>query len=125
MLNHVSIGVSDVDRSGRFYDAAFAPLGYTRVSSGADGIGYGRDGRAAFWIMAARKPVPENTESGLHFCVDAPTRKSVAAFHRAALSTGGRDNGKPGVRTEYGPDYYAAFVIDPNGYRIEAYCGGK
>ncbi len=62
---------------------------------------------------------------GLHFCFTAPSRASVAAFHAAALANGGRDNGKPGVRKDYGPDYYAAFVFDPDGYRLEAYHGGK
>ena len=61
--------------------------------------------------------------SGLHFCFDAPSRDGVDAFHRAALACGGHDNGKPGLRTEYGENYYAAFVVDPEGYRIEAYCG--
>lgn len=61
--------------------------------------------------------------SGLHFCFDALSRKSVDGFHAAALEQGGKDNGKPGVRPDYGPDYYAAFAIDPDGYRVEAYCG--
>ncbi len=61
--------------------------------------------------------------SGLHLCFDAPTRKSVDAFHKAALAAGGQDNGKPGLRADYGANYYAAFVVDPDGYRIEAYCG--
>ena len=61
-------------------------------------------------------------ESGLHFCFSAPTRESVDAFHRAALGAGGRDNGVPGLRANYGPTYYAAFVTDPDGYRIEAHC---
>jgi len=59
----------------------------------------------------------------LHFCFDAPTRESVAAFHKAALAAGGRDNGKAGLRPDYGPNYYAGFVVDPDGYRLEAYCG--
>ncbi len=67
--------------------------------------------------------MPADAKSGLHFCFSAPNKQSVAAFHEAALKSGGRDNGKPGVRAEYGPNYYAAFVIDPDGYRIEAYCG--
>ena len=61
-------------------------------------------------------------QSGLHFCFTAPTAKSVDAFHAAALATGGQDNGMPGLRADYGPGYYAAFVIDPDGYRIEAHC---
>lgn len=125
MLNHISIGVAELARAARFYDAALAPLGYTRLSDSPDAIGYGHDGNAALWVLAAKKPVPPNAESGLHICLDAPSRKAVKAFHAAALSTGGSDNGAPGVRSEYGPNYYAAFVVDPDGYRIEAYCGGK
>ena len=67
--------------------------------------------------------MPADNKSGLHFCFTAPTRTSVDAFHAAALEAGGRDNGQPGVRAEYDPDYYAAFVVDPDGYRLEAYCG--
>ena len=72
-----------------------------------------------------RAALPADDKSGLHVCFDAPTRKSVDAFHKAALGAGGRDNGKPGLRGDYGPNYYAAFVVDPDGYRIEAYCGAK
>jgi catechol 2,3-dioxygenase-like lactoylglutathione lyase family enzyme len=123
MINHISIGVADLGRSGRFYDAALQPLGYTRLSDSADGIGYGSNGTAAFWIMVVTAPVPPNAASGLHICFDAPSRQSVDAFHAEALAAGGADNGKPGLRPEYSPPYYAAFAIDPDGYRIEAYCG--
>lgn len=122
MINHVSIGVRDLARSRKFYDAALKPLGYTRLSQDASSLGYGGDG-VALWIGAAERPVPADDKSNLHFCFTAPTRKSVDAFHAAALKAGGRDNGKPGLRADYGPDYYAAFVTDPDGYRIEAYCG--
>ena len=124
MINHVSIGVADVARSGRFYDAALAPLFYSRLSDGETSIGYGSDA-VGLWIGKAERPVPPDMGSGLHFCFDAPNRKAVDAFHRAALAAGGVENGKPGLRADYGPDYYAAFVIDPDGYRIEAYCGAK
>jgi catechol 2,3-dioxygenase-like lactoylglutathione lyase family enzyme len=124
MLNHVSIGVRDVARAKRFYDAALAPLGYTCLSDSPGSLGYGRDA-VALWISTVERPVPADAGSGLHVCFDAPTRKSVAAFHAAALKAGGRDNGKPGLRADYGPDYYAAFVVDPDGYRIEAYYGNK
>jgi catechol 2,3-dioxygenase-like lactoylglutathione lyase family enzyme len=73
--------------------------------------------------MKVARPVPADTASGLHFCFDAPNRKGVEQFHAAALKAGGKDNGKPGVRKDYGDNYYAAFVIDPDGYRLEAYCG--
>lgn len=122
MLNHVSIGVRDLGKAGRFYDAALKPLGYSRLSDGETALGYGRDA-VALWISPAERPVPADPQSGLHFCFDAPSRKAVDAFHAAALKAGGRDNGKPGLRADYGPNYYAAFVVDPDGYRVEAYCG--
>jgi catechol 2,3-dioxygenase-like lactoylglutathione lyase family enzyme len=122
MINHVSIGVRDIPKAKRFYDAVFAPLGYACLSEDDASLGYGDDS-VALWINAAGHPVPPNEASGLHFCFNAPTRDGVDAFHAAALRTGGRDNGAPGIRADYGPDYYAAFVIDPDGYRIEAYCG--
>jgi catechol 2,3-dioxygenase-like lactoylglutathione lyase family enzyme len=124
MLNHVSIGVRDLVRTKRFYDAAFAPLGYKCLSEGASGLGYGRDA-VAFWISPTDKPVPADTASGLHFCFDAPNKKAVEAFHAAGVKAGGKDNGKPGVRADYSADYYASFVVDPDGYRIEAYCKAK
>jgi catechol 2,3-dioxygenase-like lactoylglutathione lyase family enzyme len=122
MINHVSIGVRDIAATKRFYDAALTPLGYKALSESEGGLGYGRE-TPAFWISRTHRPVPADPDSGLHFCFDAPTRASVDAFHAAALKAGGRDNGKPGLRTDYSPDYYAAFLIDPDGYRIEAYCG--
>ena len=124
MINHVSIGVRDLTRAKRFYDAALGPLGYSCLSGGDDALGYGEE-EITFWVQEAASPVPTDDRSGLHFCFDAATRDSVRAFHEAALAAGGRDNGKPGLRSAYGPDYYAAFVIDPDGYRIEAYCGAR
>ena len=122
MFDHVSIGVSDIPRAGRFYDAALQPLGYTRLSDGETSLGYG--GKAVqLWLGATQKPVKADMESGLHFCFVAKDRAGVDAFHAAALKLGGKDNGKPGVRADYSPKYYAAFVVDPDGYRIEAYCG--
>lgn len=122
MLNHVSIGVRDLAKTKRFYDAALAPLGYKCLSEGASSLGYG-DKDVVLWISPTGRPVPADMESGLHFCFDAPDRKAVAAFHKAALKAGGTDNGAPGLRQDYGPHYYAAFAIDPDGYRLEAYCG--
>jgi catechol 2,3-dioxygenase-like lactoylglutathione lyase family enzyme len=122
MFDHVSIGVADIARSKKFYDAALKPLGYSRLSDGETSLGYG-DKAVALWLGASKKPVKPDTESGLHFCLVAPDRAAVDAFHAAALKAGGTDNGKPGVRADYGPKYYAAFAIDPDGYGIEAYCG--
>jgi catechol 2,3-dioxygenase-like lactoylglutathione lyase family enzyme len=121
MLDHVSIGVRDVAKAKAFYDAVLGTLGYVCLSAADDSLGYGRE-RAAFWVNASASPVPPNARSGLHFCFVAPTRASVDAFHHAALGHGGHDNGKPGLRADYGENYYAAFVVDPDGYRIEAYC---
>lgn len=122
MLDHVSIGVRDIAKTKRFYDAALAPLGYACLSAGADSLGYGRKS-VAFWISLSKRPVPADMESGLHFCFVAGKRDDVDAFHAAALKNGGSDNGKPGLRTDYSPTYYAAFIHDPDGYRIEACCG--
>jgi hypothetical protein len=108
-------------RSKAFYDAALTAIGYTCLSADEASLGYGKDA-VAFWISQSDKPVAADPKSGLHFCFMAPTRKSVESFHKAALAYGGRDNGKPGLRKDYGPNYFAAFAIDPDGYRIEAYC---
>lgn len=124
MLDHVSIGVRDLARTRNFYDAALAPLGYKRGHADDTQVGYGA-AKLQFWAAAASRPVPADVESGLHFCFAAPTRTSVDAFHAAALKAGGKDNGAPGLRDSYGPNYYAAFVIDPDGYRIEAYCAAE
>jgi catechol 2,3-dioxygenase-like lactoylglutathione lyase family enzyme len=122
MIHHVSIGVRDIATTKAFYDAALARLGYSCLRSRDTWLGYGED-RVVFSARLSANPLPSVPASGLHFCFVAPTRKSVAEFYQAALSTGGRDNGKPGVRTDYAPNYFAAYVIDPDGYHLEAYCG--
>jgi len=122
MFDHVSIGVSDLKRAGRFYDAVLKPLDVTRLSDGDGALGYGETA-PGLWILPAKRPVKADVESGLHFCFQAKNRSAVDAFHAAALKAGGQDNGKPGIRKDYSPNYYAAFVVDPDGYRIEAYCG--
>jgi catechol 2,3-dioxygenase-like lactoylglutathione lyase family enzyme len=121
MIGHVSIGVRDIAKAKAFYDAALKPIGYSCLSSSETSLGYGKE-HAAFWILASPSPVPPDPQSGLHFCFTAPARESVDAFHRAAIGHGGRNNGKPGLRADYDANYYAAFVIDPDGYRIEAHC---
>ena len=95
--------------------------GYTCLSTGDDSLGYGA-AAPALWISATEHPVPADTRSGLHICFAAPSRDAVDAFHAAALRNGGQDNGAPGLRPAYSGAYYAAFVIDPDGYRIEAHC---
>jgi catechol 2,3-dioxygenase-like lactoylglutathione lyase family enzyme len=122
MIDHFSIGVRNIAAARRFYDAALKPLGVNCLSEGATSLGYGEE-NPRFWVLATERPVPADEKSGLHFCFTAKTRAAVDAFHATALRTGGRDNGKPGVRPEYDKNYYAAFVVDPDGYRIEAYCG--
>ncbi len=121
MFDHVSLGVRDIARSRRFYDSALKPLGLAALSVGDDSLGYGKE-TVALWLAVSASPVPADPRSGLHFCFKAPSRASVGEFHRAALAAGGRDNGAPGLRVDYGPSYYAAYVVDPDGYRLEALC---
>jgi catechol 2,3-dioxygenase-like lactoylglutathione lyase family enzyme len=119
MLGHVSFGVADLDRAARFYDAALAPLGYGRVWSGSEAVGFGTPGGAdrlaLFARTATRAPGP-----GFHLAFVAPSRAAVDAFHEAALTAGGSDAGAPGPRPRYGAAYYAAFVLDPDGHKLEA-----
>ena len=122
MIAHLSIGVRDVMAARAFYDAALEPLGYRCLYPADDSAGYGGDS-AVLWLNETADPVPADPNSGLHICFDAPSRKAVDAFYAAGLAKGGKDNGKPGLRPEYGANYYAAFVVDPDGYRLEAYCG--
>ena len=121
MFDHISIGVSDLGAARRFYDAALKPLGFTCLRESDDSLGYGQE-RVAFWVLATDRPVLADEKFGLHFCFQALTPASVDAFHAEAVAAGGRDNGKPGIRPDYRSDYYTAFVIDPAGYRVEAYC---
>jgi catechol 2,3-dioxygenase-like lactoylglutathione lyase family enzyme len=122
MFDHISIGVRDIARSKRFYDAALKPLGVTCKSADASNLGYGAEEGIGLWIGATDKPVPADNKSFLHFCFAATTRKSVDQFHAAAVKQGGKENGAPGVRKDYSPTYYAAFVVDPDGYRLEVHC---
>lgn len=121
MFDHLSIGVRDIARSGAFYDAALGPLGYTRLYDGPHGVAYGAR-QPQFWLGRTDRPIPPDPESGLHLCFRAETRAAVDAFHAMALQNGGSDNGPPGLRPQYTPTYYAGFIIDPDGYRIEAVC---
>ena len=126
MLHHISLGVSDIDRAAAFYDAALAPLGYVRVwedlSPGADdqAVGYGVAGGGDKLAIKLRRKGQRPPGPGFHLAFAAPDRQAVAAFHAAALAHAGRDNGGPGLRAHYGPNYFAAFVIDPDGHHIEA-----
>jgi catechol 2,3-dioxygenase-like lactoylglutathione lyase family enzyme len=119
MLHHISIGVRDLALSSAFYDAALGALGFRRVFDGKNSIGYGRiHGEDLLLLNRNLEAAPPGP--GFHLAFAAPTRESVDAFHAAALRVGGKDNGNPGTRQKYGPNYYAAFLIDPDGHRIEA-----
>lgn len=120
MFDHISIGVKSLERAKRFYDAALAPLGYECLSDLGKMAGYG-DERATFWLAEVESPVLPDMKSGLHFCFTAPSKEAVEAFYEAGMANGGTDNGPPGVRPEYATFYYAAFIIDPDGYRLEAF----
>jgi catechol 2,3-dioxygenase-like lactoylglutathione lyase family enzyme len=118
MLDHVTIGVRDLERASAFYDRALRPLGIERLyAEGENFAGYGVAGRAFFWIGAR-----EQVATGAHVAFMARDRQTVDAFYAAALAAGGRDNGPPGLRPHYHPDYYGAFVLDPDGHNIEAVC---
>jgi catechol 2,3-dioxygenase-like lactoylglutathione lyase family enzyme len=124
MLDHVSIPVADVERSAAFYDAVLATLGLRRRKERPGAVGYGDDTRPApvFWLLARRDEGSAAPGLGLHVSFGAPTHASVDAFHATALGAGGRDAGKPGWRPEYTQPFYGAFVLDPDGFKIEAVC---
>jgi len=119
MLGHLSFGVTDLSRSTAFYDAVMAALGFRRVWTSANGVGYGlepdKDKLALFPRADASPPGP-----GFHLAFHATDRDAVDRFHAAALTVGGTCNGPPGLRPHYSETYYAAFVIDPDGYQLEA-----
>jgi catechol 2,3-dioxygenase-like lactoylglutathione lyase family enzyme len=118
MLDHCGFGVSDYERSKAFYTRALAPLGITLLMEPvAQAAGFGKDGKPFFWIEELR---PEVTE--VHVAFAADDRATVDAFHAAGLEAGGTDNGAPGVREIYHPNYYGAYVLDPDGNNIEAVC---
>ena len=130
MIDHFSLPVSDYARSRGFYDKALGTLGYKvqmEVTDSPDyiGAGYGpaESPEPAFWIGAGRGAISAPaTPVGQHIAFKAPNRAAVDAFHATALAAGGRDNGTPGLRPHYHPAYYAAFVLDPDGHRLEAVC---
>ena len=120
MLHHISFAVSDITRSSLFYDACLEALGYKRVYSSDHFIGYGvEEGKDKFAIVNKSKKILL-PETGLHIAFSAPNRDSIDQFFSLAIENGGKDNGAPGLRDHYGKNYYAAFVIDPDGYHIEA-----
>jgi catechol 2,3-dioxygenase-like lactoylglutathione lyase family enzyme len=126
MLDHLGIRVSDLARSSAFYKKTLAPLSITAIveltaaDTGSDaGTGFGKDGKPFFWISDAANP-----SRSVHIAFSASSRAVVEAFYRAALAAGGKDNGPPGLRPYYHPDYFSAFVLDPDGNNIEAVSRG-
>jgi catechol 2,3-dioxygenase-like lactoylglutathione lyase family enzyme len=125
-LNHVGIPVEAIERSRDFYERALAPLGIKvtmtmprdQTESGGTAIGFGTDSEPGFFWIGDNETVGE----GVHVAFTAASREQVDAFYQAALAAGGRDNGAPGLRPQYAPNYYAAFVFDPDGANIEAVC---
>ncbi|WP_308364095.1 MULTISPECIES: VOC family protein [unclassified Microbulbifer] len=117
MLDHIGLQVHSYERSKAFYQEALAPLGYQLILEYADWGGFGIGGKPDFWIQVGKQVRP-----GLHIAFRADNREMVDAFYRAALDAGGKDNGPPGLREIYHPDYYGAFVMDPDGHNIEAVC---
>jgi catechol 2,3-dioxygenase-like lactoylglutathione lyase family enzyme len=125
MLDHASLGVADMERSRRFYDAALSPLGLVRIVDFGNGRGsdYGAaPGSPGVTFTITRETRVSAPYPGVHLCFRAPSRAAVRTFHVGALAAGGRDDGAPGVRPIYHADYFAAFVLDPDGHRIEAVC---
>ena len=124
MLDHVSIGVTNLERSRRFYDVVLRPLGLVRTVD--FGAGRGSDYGAMAGQLGVEFTItlePDVAPSrGMHLCFSAPDRAAVRAFHAAALANSGRDDGAPGLRPLYHADYFAAFVLDPDGHRIESVC---
>ncbi|MCW5695300.1 MAG: VOC family protein [Bauldia sp.] len=123
-IDHLGLNVGDYAGAKAFYLAALAPLRMTllqeypaSMTGGADTCGIGADGKPFFWITAAGRTTPR-----VHLAFRAETREQVEAFYAAALAAGGVDNGAPGIRKLYHPDYYGAFVIDPEGHNLEAVC---
>lgn len=118
MIDHVSITVSDLERSAAFYDAVLAPLGFTRLAERERTIGFGKK-YPEFWLNLRpdMEVVPEGT--GIHICLRASSKEVVDTFHAAALTQGGRDDGAPGDRQAQMTTYYGAFIRDPDGNKIE------
>jgi catechol 2,3-dioxygenase-like lactoylglutathione lyase family enzyme len=119
MIDHISVGVADLERSARFYEPVLAPLGLSRLVTRPNTVGFGKN-YPEFWINLRAGMTPVAPDSGAHVSLRAKSTGDVDAFHAAALSAGGRSDGAPGLRPHDRVKYYAAFVIDPDGNRIEA-----
>jgi catechol 2,3-dioxygenase-like lactoylglutathione lyase family enzyme len=122
MIDHVSVGVSELGRSQNFYDAALRPLGLVRIVDFGRGSDYGdAPGSLGVQFTITKESTVIVPAAGSHICFRAPSREAVRAFFVAGLASGGRSDGEPGLRS-YHPDYFAAFLLDPDGHRIEAVC---
>jgi catechol 2,3-dioxygenase-like lactoylglutathione lyase family enzyme len=124
-IDHVSVGVSNMTRAKAFYDAALAPLGMApvmpvEINGNLVGVGYGKPGKPSFWIQFPINGQAASMGNGVHIAFRAENRAAVDAFYLAAMEHGGVEDGRPGLRSEYHPDYYGAFVRDPDGNKIEA-----
>jgi catechol 2,3-dioxygenase-like lactoylglutathione lyase family enzyme len=119
MIDHISVAVRDLERSARFYEATLATLGLSRLVTRPATIGFGKS-YSEFWINLRANMAPVEEGSGVHICLRAKSTGDVDAFHAAALNAGGRSDGPPGLRPHDRVKYYAAFVVDPDGNRIEA-----
>ena len=124
VLDHISLNVSSYARSKAFYEKALAPLGIAPIMEFGTACGFGRDGKPDFWIgegkAAFQKPEQVKVLTPIHVSFAARSRAEVDAFYKAGLTSGGTDNGAPGLRKDYHPNYYGAFVLDPDGHNIEA-----
>jgi catechol 2,3-dioxygenase-like lactoylglutathione lyase family enzyme len=117
MYDHIGLKVKDIDASVRFYQAALVGLGHVLASQDASGAGLGPAGAPALWLYPSKISGP-----AIHMAFSAKDRAAVDRFHADGLKAGGRDNGRPGLRADYAPTYYAAFLIDPDGNNVEAVC---
>jgi catechol 2,3-dioxygenase-like lactoylglutathione lyase family enzyme len=117
VIDHVGLGVSDLDASKAFYEQALRPLGYRLLMQRDGSAGFGMNGKPDFWIHVNRP-----LSGPVHVALASPDRATVEAFHAAGLEAGGGDNGPPGLRPQYHASYYGAFVLDPDGNNIEAVC---
>ncbi len=119
MIDHVSVGVRDLERAARFYELSLAPLGLSRLVTRPATVGFGKN-YPEFWINLSAEMSPAPRDSGVHICLRAKSTGDVDAFHAAALHAGGYCDGAPGLRPHDRVRYYAAFIVDPDGNRIEA-----
>ena len=118
MLAHIGLHVKDLDAAVRFYTAVLEPLGQSLCSRDASSASFGPADDPALYLYAT----PRGSGAAVHLALRAAQRKGVQEFHRQGLAAGGKDNGAPGVRADYSPSYYAAFLIDPDGNNVEAVC---